>query len=176
MHHNALTDRLLAEVEQELSSYGFHRHEQTFTLDHGAVVWMIHVAFIPHAIACDVTCDFAVRFHAVQDVLRASRYPTLSTREFRDTATAGAELGNYARGQLQLWTLASDADVGPVAADLRYWYLEHMRYYLEELSTLEQLATVLSEGGRQANLLCPHPGQREQVLEAIREVTTERPR
>jgi hypothetical protein len=163
-----LVERVLQAVTPAFAARGFVRVDQTFRRELADMYWLVHFAFVRHPGDVDVICDFAVRHHALQDVLRPKLYPTFKDREFRQTATVGAELGNYCGQGQRRWPIRGDSDISSFVKDLEYWYPEQILIGLESLSDLPGVLESLEPNDAFARLLCPVPGQREALIEAIR--------
>ena len=168
MSTQRLSDLVLQLVAPVLAPFGFVRAQQTFRKELGDQCWMVHLSFVRHREDVDVICDFAVRHHAIQDLLRPKRYAKISDREFRTTATVGTELGNYLGQGQRRWSIREPADVAAFVTDFQYCFSEHILHGLEALSELTQLQEALERGDAWARLICPLPGQATAVLEAIR--------
>ena len=136
--------------------------EQRFRKPWGSAQLLIHVAFISHAGEFDAAIDIAVRHQQVEERLNAGRR-TLTERQKRQTATVGAELGNLADGRPKRWTVASAADLEPVATDIALWVRGVGLSALERFASLDELARVLEADGAEARLICPVPDKRAAV-------------
>jgi hypothetical protein len=162
-----LREKLLQQVAALLAKHGYSRREQSFEHELGDVRWIVHIAIIRHASDFDFTCDFAVRHHVIQDILRPELYSGLSNREFGHTPTVGVELGNYMGVGPKRWTVTSEADLPAAITDLDYYFREHIRYGLETLSSLSELKTALEREDTFARLVSPLQSHRAAIVRAI---------
>lgn len=116
-----LQQQLLTEVSAVVAKHGFGRKPsgQTFFL-HKPFGWAaFHLTFMPHDDTdFDVTADVALRIDAVEKLVNEDN-PILSKAEKARTASLGGALGNLSAGKPRRWTVASEADVQPVAASIQ---------------------------------------------------------
>lgn len=100
-----------------------------------------HVSFIPHGDRdFDVTVNVALRVDAVENVIGENpKGPTI-----------GAELGNISHGKPKRWTVASEADIKPVAATIGEALRDIGNPYLQRYSALDNMLSLLSRNDLEA--------------------------
>lgn len=128
--------------------------------------WVLHLAFIAHPSDCDVTADVAIRIDAVEELVQRTDQH-LSAKEKRETATAGAELGNIADRRQHRWTVATAADVVPVADQIYKMFEDFGLPYLERLSEPGALLDALSRNDPAGWIHAPFHGARNKRAVAL---------
>lgn len=126
----------------------------------------LHVAFIEHSGDFDVVADVAVRFDRVEEAVNAGN-ALLSKRDKESTYTLGAELGNIAGEGQKRWTVASLADVEPVAEQVVSTFAAVGLPYIQNASSLEGALQLLSSPGREGWLHSPIHASRAKRVVAI---------
>ena len=152
----ALQRRLLEALSPKLEERGFKPRitDQSFArhVDFGR--WILHVSFIRHRTDFDATVDAAIRVDDVEDLINEDRTSLpKATRNW--TATIGAELGNLRSGAPLRWTIRTDRDVPPVAADMLNAIKTTGIPYLEKHSDLRTILGILASNDRAAWLHAP---------------------
>jgi len=173
MKHGQLQEEILAEIAAALASSGYRRREQEFYRDVDDVRWFLHIAFVRHPENLDLIADVAIRHNAIEDRLVGTR-AHLKPSERKRTATIGVDLGNYADGRQQRWTIRSADEVKPVVADMIRIFQKFGLSFLERFSSLHELVRVLDLNDREASLICPVPATRVEVAEVARAILGER--
>jgi hypothetical protein len=152
---------LLSELGKRLKQHGFKPRAvgQTFTRDSQHGRHAVHVTFIDHDSDFDVTCDVAVRFDQVEDIVHRSN-PLLSKAEKARTYTLGAELGNIERGEPHRWTATGSADITSVAEQIEHSLIETGLPYLTTYGDPAEALAVLLRDDRRAWLHSPIHAER----------------
>jgi hypothetical protein len=121
--------------------------------------WGLHLAFMEHDEDFDVTADVAIRVDAVEDLVHDTDR-RLSAKEKRETATAGAELGNLVDGRQHRWTIVAADDVEAVAASICKMFADFGLPYLKRLTDLNVLLELLGRNDVGGWLHSPFHGSR----------------
>ena len=168
---------LLVALATRVQPQGFvlRRSHQDYVKSTSSGRWVLHVAFIEHDDDFDVTADVALRLDAVQDLVHRDN-PDLSQKEKRETATAGAELGNIADGRQERWTVADITSVDPVADAIYRTFVGFGLPYLERLSDPRQLLDELATNDRRSWLHAPFHGWRNKTAVALALILSDRQR
>ena len=167
----SLDRALLERMSSNLDSYGFkvRYSRQSFERRQPFGRQSLHLAFVRHAADFDVVADVAVRFDQVENFVNQSR-EYLSDSEKRMTHTAGAELGNIRGHGQSRWTVSTVQNVNRVAGEIFSRFKEVGLPFLERLSDLETVASILSSDSDEAKLISPLPESRAITLSAIRAI------
>lgn len=167
-----LQQSLLLRLASEMPKYGFSKKviDQAFYRSVPFGRWIFHVSFIPHETDFDITADVAIRVDAVEDLVNAD-IKLLSSREKKETATIGAELGNIADGRQRRWTVASPGDVDAVAMAMLHEFEVFGMPYFERFSDLGVMLDVLAANDRSAWLHSPFHTHRCKRVVALAVVT-----
>jgi hypothetical protein len=152
---------LLSELGRRLAPNGFRARPvaQTFTRSNKHGRHAVHLTFIDHDTDFDLTCDVAVRFDQVEDIVH-SLNPLMSKADKARTYSLGAELGNIARGEPFRWTVSSSADIAKVAELVEHSLIETGFPYLETFGDPEKALAVFSRDDRNAWLHSPIHAER----------------
>jgi hypothetical protein len=157
-----LRQAVLDQFAASLASHGFTRQAQTYQGPPGPARWLVHVGLTNHGAEVDFTVDVAVR-HAVLQERMVNTYRGLSPKQRRQTATVGVELGNWADGRRQVWTVRTPADIVPAVHGAVSVLHQFGWPFMQRFSTIDAILKVLEEDGREARLICPVLGARTEL-------------
>lgn len=108
----------------------------------------LHLSFIPHG-----TSDFDVTSNAILRVDAVERL--IGEGPKAERGTMGVELGNLSQGKPKRWTVASEADVKPVAAAIGEAWRTIAIPYLQRYSNLSNMLSLLSRNDLEAAVQNP---------------------
>jgi hypothetical protein len=162
---------LLMAVGQRVAANGFDSKPITRSFLRRSPVGReaFHLAFINHADDFDVKADVAVRIDDLEDVVNADN-TLLSKKERKETYSLGAELENIAGEGPKRWTVASSADVDPVADQIVARFKTVGLPYLNRASSLEAAYQLLTSPGRGAWLHSPIHASRAKRVVALAKI------
>lgn len=124
----------------------------------------IHLQFIEHSDDFDITCDVAIRFDELEDMINTDN-KLLSRKEKRDTYSLGIELGNLRDGVQKRWTVRSPDDIESVAKQIAKMVSEVAVPYIEEFSIMTNALQLLSRDDREAWAHSPiHDGRAKRAI------------
>jgi hypothetical protein len=151
-----LQKQLLRQIGSRIAEHGFKANlaEQTFYSRRPSGWAALHLSFIPHGeIDLDVTADAAVRFDAVEQLVKPDSAVPKSERG--KTATVGGDLGNLKDHRHRWWTVSSEADVERVASEIAAAFIEIGIPYIDAFSDPEHVLSVLTSRDERAWLHLP---------------------
>jgi hypothetical protein len=167
----------LAELEKQLFAllgtllkvHGFNAKpvDQSFRKPRSFGWAAIHLALIRHPPTdFDVVVNVAIRFDAIEE-LTGSTHPLIKSSDRKKAATIGCELGNLLGVGQKRWTIASEGDLEPVAAQIMECCESSIFPFIEKYSDLGTVLETLNAGGETASLISPLEGKRNRTLEAL---------
>jgi hypothetical protein len=162
---------LLMAVGQRIAAHGFESKPvgQSYLRRSAVGREAFHLAFIKHPRDFDVTADVAVRIDDLEDLVNADNN-LLSKKERKQTYSLGAELGNISGERPKRWTVASTADVDPVADQIVARFKTVGLPYLNRASSLEAAYQLLTSPGRGAWLHSPIHASRAKRVVALAKI------
>jgi len=164
-----LAEALLADLDTELGAMGFKRRRRDYTYrrEAGPVRQYVHLTIAKDRSLAQVSIDVAVRIHAIEETIDGQEG---SSKNSRDRATVGVELGNWTGAGWRSWNLATPEDVAPVRAALVAEFRRVGQPFLERFSSVAEIQQVLSKGGDEARLVCPLRERWPEILSVSRTI------
>jgi hypothetical protein len=158
---------LMCAVAPQIAACGFKKHgsrefEKRYEWGRAA----IHFSFIEHDHDFDVTVDVGIRFDAVEDLVHRNN-KLLTAKEKTNTFSMGAEIGNLTDGKPIRWTVASQAGVGHVAAEISGRIASTAIPYVERYGNMNRAIEVLSSDDDTAWIHSPIHGERAKRAVAL---------
>lgn len=97
--------------------YRYLKSQRAFRKKMRDQTWSIHFAFLNYGNHLQVTCDVAIRFNCVEDILNESQ-PHLSAREKKGTFTIGCLLHNWSDEAKFIWRVDRVESVPRVVSEI----------------------------------------------------------
>ena len=154
-----IQDLLMERLGSRIEHLGFIRNVRSRRFQKKVPLgkYSLHVTFIPHRDDLDLTADVGIRFDSLQSLVHEVhehyRAPFFPEREKKNTFSFGAGLGHIDGGGQLRWTVATEADVDAVAAQLAEEFKRVGLPYFDRHADPCRVLDVLISGGREAEIL-----------------------